>query len=465
MRMPDFARIIWHSADARAVWGPRLSEVSQAWVGIERWSVVEGVRAACLTSVEPEALPEQSAWAAAHGLILLPLVRTGSASYSATPKSVRANEPWNYRCVLTRVEHLPRWTAAWAVSDNGTIGQLLGYPRCCVEAFEREWVQGGSIDTTWATADGQSDVSGPLEANILLRWVGVRAVPHLPCSFACEASAAMGRKLLAVGRKYGAAEQVEWLEEMLQWPVEWSALHGIAEIRTPILTVSARTDHTPTKRTVRREGTRYPDEGARGLRFPFRIVKDKATGSPSFKRSALPAWKLNGFGSAHAMETAHSTLLATLAETKPGSLLDLGCGTGKFLERAKALGWTVAGLENDSVRAGAAQVPVRRGNLFDLTVWDGEWDVVLVMPGRLLEGIPDTMTRAVADQFRAALMKRARTVLLYAYGDWLEKFGGLGPLAAEVGLGRAEVLKAASAAGVEAALVQFEHSLVPTGSP
>ena len=29
------------------------------------------------------------------------------------------------------------------------------------------------------------DVTGPPEANILWRWMGARAVPHLPCRFNC----------------------------------------------------------------------------------------------------------------------------------------------------------------------------------------------------------------------------------------------------------------------------------------
>jgi hypothetical protein len=57
----------------------------------------------------------------------------------------------------------------------------------------------------------------------------------------------------------------------MQWPVEWSALHGIAEIKTPIVKLSTRTDATPEKLILRYHGERYPQEGAHGVRFPYAV--------------------------------------------------------------------------------------------------------------------------------------------------------------------------------------------------
>ena len=73
---------------------------------------------------------------------------------------------------------------------------------------------------------------------------------------------------MALGRELGFGAEIEWLGEILGWPLEWSALHGIAEIKTPVLRASARTDATPRKYVVRWEGESYPEGGASGLRFP-----------------------------------------------------------------------------------------------------------------------------------------------------------------------------------------------------
>ena len=67
--------------------------------------------------------------------------------------------------------------------------------------------------------------------------------------------------------------------EMFQWPVEWSALHGIAEIRTPILKMARNTDMMESKRVLRRPGSAFPEEGARGDSFALK---------PSTRPHALP---------------------------------------------------------------------------------------------------------------------------------------------------------------------------------
>ena len=64
--------------------------------------------------------------------------------------------------------------------------------------------------------------------------MGARAVSHLPCRFDCEKTVALGQQLIEVGRKAGYERAMDWLLDVLSWPVEWSALHGIAELKTPV---------------------------------------------------------------------------------------------------------------------------------------------------------------------------------------------------------------------------------------
>ncbi len=102
--------------------------------------------------------------------------------------------------------------------------------------------------------------------------MNLRAVPHLPCCFDCQHGVELGKKLIEIGRKTGYEEEMNWLLEILSWPVEWSALHGIAEIKTPILKISAQTDAMALKYVVRREGNAYPLEGAQGVNFPYSVA-------------------------------------------------------------------------------------------------------------------------------------------------------------------------------------------------
>jgi hypothetical protein len=282
--LPDFTRIIWVSEQAKKSWEPRIMDIKQAWNEIEWLSVVYGVRRCAVDVVRSEDLVTRTAQWAGHGLHMLPVHMHGLSqhSYSNTLEKYKPGEPLLYRIVIGKAHDVLRFREAWAKNDNQEMGELLGYPACCRDFFSRVWVVEGHVDTTWpmayATVNGSEqngtciEVNGNPHANILWRWMGVRSVPHLPCRFDCEATIKFGEDLHSVGRKAGYNREMDDLLEILSWPVEWSALHGIAEIRTPILKVCTRTDATSTKYVVRRLGVSYPEEGAVGLDFPYRMV-------------------------------------------------------------------------------------------------------------------------------------------------------------------------------------------------
>ena len=106
-----------------------------------------------------------------------------------------------------------------------------------------------------------------------------------PCRFDCADTVALSRACLELGQRLGLAKELEDLVTVLSWPIEWSSLHGIAEIKTPILKLITVTDTFAHKHTVKRSGDSYPGEGAVGLAFPYhRPKKNKLSSSPAFRR-------------------------------------------------------------------------------------------------------------------------------------------------------------------------------------
>ncbi|MCP4299432.1 MAG: hypothetical protein GY783_02500 [Gammaproteobacteria bacterium] len=323
--LPDFSRQQWVSAKARALWEPRIAGIGQHFFAAERASVGE-IRSAALQNICPEQFPEVAQRAAKIGLIAIPLNIEGLAdSYSASQVDRKGSDRWEYRVALTTPGKAGQFIEAWQQEDDETIGSLLGYPKCCRRFFAETWGS-GSVDPTWRMADHGD---GPVEANILLRWLGVRYIPHMPCGLHCEETIEFGRQF----RRLIPEREREWMDILLSMPMLWSSLNGIAEVVTPIVTLNFRTDVNHELFEIHRQGTSYPDAGAYGLRFPYR--------SPA-QRPDERLWTDNGFTSREAMEAGHQKIVSTLNAHNASTvsslnysskIIDLGAGNGELLRK------------------------------------------------------------------------------------------------------------------------------------
>jgi hypothetical protein len=454
--LPDFTRLSWASDAARNLWEPRLGRIAAAWAEIEWRSVTAGIRPCALLRTPVSQLATATAGWIAASLWPLPLTVEGgtTAPYSSTPVPLGGTEAENLIClVLGSRPDVLRFRKAWEAGDNATMGALLGYPRCCREFFRRVWVEGGRLDTTWPMAtqtrrpEGRCvslAPEGPPWPNVLCRWLGVRAVPHLPCRFDCVESRTLGERLMAFGREAGFGTEVDWLREVLNWPLEWSALHGIAEIKTPVVRISARTDATAQKYVVHWQGEGYPQEGASGLSFPYRQpARPQLTASAAFRRGlrgparaagSPPPWygRGNGFDSLEAMDAAHAPLVelaraALGGDRQGGRVMDLGCGNGALLQKLCPAGTGLIphGIDLDHHAIGHAKglLPAFAdhflvGDLFDTERWAGGGErylLTLLMVGRLLEAPPPGAGRLLS-----AIEATSERLLVYAYPGYSE---------------------------------------------
>jgi hypothetical protein len=266
--LPDFLRVSWASPHARQVWADRLWRTAKAWREIEWLSVTDQVRDCALITVSPQSMDAVLPQWESAGLAVLPLEGANGSR----------------KVVLGRRESAEKLRRACVADDHQTIGLLLGYPECCRKAFVEHYLAEGVLDPAWAIPFASELACNPV-MNVLWRSAGLRAIPHIPCSTGCAPSSALGLEFLRVGAKAGFQQEIAWLEEILSWPAEWSALHGIAELKAPILKLCTRTDSTAEKLVIRWAGTRYPEEGATGVLFPYHMPEKKfLTDSPGFQR-------------------------------------------------------------------------------------------------------------------------------------------------------------------------------------
>jgi hypothetical protein len=280
--LPDVIRLAWVSEEARSAHQPQIERVRKAWSSVEWRSILSGIRPCACIVTSPKCISLLTAEVSAQGLKLYPL------RVIELTANQRTDSPVLIDAVIGRRRDAQRFVKAWKRRDTEEMGRLLGYPRCCREFFRTVFELRRLIDQTWTAAmnttaakheDRVIRITATPWGNSLLRTIGLKPVLHLPCSFECAASLELGARFSELMCTEGYAEEVTYLREALQWPAEWSGLHGIAEIRTPVVKICTRTDSTAQKIVVQWLGSQYPSEGARGLTYPF-IVRHSDSDPP-----------------------------------------------------------------------------------------------------------------------------------------------------------------------------------------
>lgn len=367
-------RVQWMSESSRSVWEPRILAVERAWRRAEVESVRAGVRLAAYVDVPAEGYRDRVREIEDRGLVALVADLRGSQQgYSARSVGVAPGSPLSVRLAVAQdAESAMRLVSATRRGDDGEIGFMLGYPRCCNASFRSWWGERAE-----PPVDG-SDNAVPA-ANLFLRWLGVRAVPHLPCRLDCERTAALAAEIS------GLIPEPErtWLWDSLSCPTLYTARNGIAVVETPILRIVGEAD-TGTRR-VELAGTSWPAEGCLGIEFPLRPPKGcTPRASVGYLRREH---EVNGFGSLHAMQDAHDAVLWPLPDTCPGAerVVDLGCGSGRLATLvAGRMGLPAAGCDSSPEAISWARRVYPEGEW-----WEGSAEGYAPMPGDLILATPE----------------------------------------------------------------------------
>jgi hypothetical protein len=241
----EWVRTMWTSDAAKAAFADQIRSASAAWLDVELISVARGLRGAALVFERPGLTERLSA---------LGLERAVVSPDRVVVTPIRATAA------------IPNFVEAYRSRDDEYIGAALGFPSCCRTAFDETWNRLHLRDTTLRQAGGDLRVvSGVPEVNLLARWVGVRLVPHLPCSWHCAESITLARDWAHLW----PTADLAFTSSLLQWPVQYSALHGVAIITWPVFRVVVPTDYTAREQRVEMIGTEYPEHAPKGTTFPF----------------------------------------------------------------------------------------------------------------------------------------------------------------------------------------------------
>lgn len=465
-RLPDFTRISWVSDEAKAHWEPKIRGASRLVSSLELLSVTHGLRKCALVPVDVTKLPAHKDEIERLGLTTLELYRFGTnGAYSSEVN----NDYSNYQVAMCAVGDELAVQSAYLLNEEGDsvkLGSLLGYPDCCTRFFKRVWHEEKYIDSTWPmaiqsenlTTEVGNKISGIVrpENNIFLRALGIRPVFHLPCSCCCIGTFQIATKLLALADSVGQSEHAHQLYEALSLPISWSALHGIAEIETPVFRASTKTDSTGERYSIQLlSSASHQFAAARGFRFPYarptdrsgkvRYIKQTDVVIPkNANREVLDVSALyfqdNGFPTKYLMDRSQEPIVQELLSRKFRSVLYLGCRNAAMLRTAMTRNPSLRafGVDPDPQKIERAQCLFSDGNI-NLVAHDifdprtlqliSDVEVVIVMIGRLLEGTHESAL---------AIVERAKrlhvSLICYAYIDWLRKHDFM-ETAARLGIG------------------------------
>jgi hypothetical protein len=214
-----------------------------------------------------EALPGFAERCAKKGLVVLPVQWIGDFEgfIHYTPQG----DSSVYCIVARKVEEAIKFREAFAAGDHEAQGEMLGFPKCCREAFARNWAD-GLFDPIWQSACSDYPLAMPEEnrvrriaahpySNPLLRYVGLRVGFHIPHSFNCAETVASGIERLALAKD---RDLVKLLEALLSMPMEASLLFGILTVRTPIFYLITYSVPTADEYRISIGGEFIPKEGA-----------------------------------------------------------------------------------------------------------------------------------------------------------------------------------------------------------
>ncbi len=125
-KIPEFTRLGWTSENAAKVWSERLNLVRAAWQDIEVSSVVMGVRDACFVRLDREEVSVRLAEWRRQGLETVDIDR------QTRDCAVRQRYTRSARFVVCKASVGAKILQNWSARDHTG---LLGYPKCCSEAY------------------------------------------------------------------------------------------------------------------------------------------------------------------------------------------------------------------------------------------------------------------------------------------------------------------------------------------
>jgi hypothetical protein len=286
--LPPFTRTQFVSREAKEKWEVKIRNAQKVYNELETSSVEHGVRDAMLAFVSSDRLEFAMREFTKRGMMFVPARKEAyNGSFSHQSMTYSGGNMFTYRGVLTKRNDIAgEFIDALHNNNDIKIGQLLGFPECCCNFFDENW-QNNYFDPMWQQAQNSGDAikyekekDGKYIIRLkedetfwhntsVFRYVGVRTVPHIPCSVNCKGTKVMAVDWLNLANDL-KLDGTDDIKEILSLPYSWDVYKGCAEVTTPVLKIRTKSVFATKSHIVQRESSYYPEESVTGLDFPFK---------------------------------------------------------------------------------------------------------------------------------------------------------------------------------------------------
>ncbi len=290
--MPPFLRLKWVNQQAKIVWEQRIEHIKNS---LFRTRYLESEsQAACQLLAIPEnefttTIDLLTKTYSAFEILLGP---GDAVSLKGLPFTMNKGD---YLIVLGALVQLDLFKENWYAEETEAMLNQLNSASCCDSYFSSSSVVSQKQDfplqsynnnnfcesgvgaqchslqsSTTTNSDTLSFSEKSFLMNVFWQPLGLSLLDYFPCSSRCTESMELANQLFD---KFTMShpQEAEWLQEILSWPLEWSTLHGIAEVKTPIVTFCYNATAMGNKVTIELHTSEYPVEGGHGVCFPYKI--------------------------------------------------------------------------------------------------------------------------------------------------------------------------------------------------
>jgi len=213
-----------------------IQEIQEDLRYAEVLSVKDGIRKVGTYHIRNTHLMEDISFLTNNNLVFLPILECKPVSgFAHRFYDPEPNEPRDMFVVIAKkYSHARVFREAFLRDDHSLVGMMLGYPKCCIDFFKSTWSD--IIDPVWQWGynsphkvldKNRIQVSGYPECNMLLRYFGLRTVPHIVCSSTCKGTKKFSEKLSKYYSHY------DELLELLSQDITWENYKGEAMVTFP----------------------------------------------------------------------------------------------------------------------------------------------------------------------------------------------------------------------------------------